>query len=204
MNEPGGSATILDFNNALREKELEAYLSHAETHDAGRVDRIRSQLNASAESFIAWLFPAAVFDRRSARVGNVGGDPGFSLTIETKGGKAGVWKDFGSPDQKGGDLIGLYMAARSVPFTRALDELSDWIGHGTRPEVEYERQRLTAKAKRVERVLGPPRGSWHYTDADGKIVASVYRFEPDTGGKEYLPWDALRSAWGNPAVRPRR
>lgn len=192
---------ILDFNNALRERELEAYLKSGVADDS-RADRIRDGLNACAESFIAWMFPAAVFDRRCAKIGNTHGDPGFSLTIETKGSKVGVWKDFGNPDQKGGDLIGLYMAAKGVSFPKALEDLADWIGQGTRPEVNYERQRLAAKAKRVERDLGAPKGEWHYTDADNNIIASVYRFEPAEGGKEFLPWDAVKGAWGNPPVRP--
>lgn len=194
-------AQILDFNEALSARELATYLAVPDV-DETRVERVREGLAASVESFVASILPSAVFSRGEARVGNLQGDPGFSLSIKTKGQKAGLWNDFGNPSEKGGDLIALYMGVRNVPFSRAIEDLSDWIGQGTRPEVSFERQRLVSRAKRVERDLGPPRGEWHYTDADGRIVATVYRFEPDSGGKEFLPWDAMRGKWGNPDIRP--
>lgn len=195
--------TILDFNNALTQRELETYLNRDRAPaDEGRVDRIRSGLSACADSFVAWLFPAAIFSRRRAHVGNVHGDPGSSLVIELTGSKAGLWKDWADPSEKGGDLIALYQAARSRNFGVALEELAEWLGQGTRPEIQYERQRLLSRVKRVDRDLGPTKGEWHYTDADGVIVATVYRYEPEGGGKEYLPWDAVRGRYGNPDVRP--
>ena len=94
------------------------------------------------------------------------------------------------------------MAARGVPFKAALDELAEWVGHGTRPEVNYQREQAAKKLKRFDRDLGPQKGEWHYTDAEGQIIATVYRFEPEGGGKEFLPWDALKRRYGNPDVRP--
>lgn len=198
---PSGS-NILDFNNALKAAELKTYLGAGDHFDPTRRERVIAGLNACVESFIVWLFPAAIITPRNAKVGNIHGTAGTSLVIETRGGKVGVWKDFGDHGQKGGDLIGLYMAARRVGFSEALDDLADWVGQGTRPEVRYERERLTARAARVDRELGPQKGEWHYTDAAGTIIASVLRFEPDEGGKEYRPWDAVRRVWSNPPVRP--
>src|SRR5690606_35506765 len=71
-----------------------------------------------------------------------------------------------------------------------------------RPEVRYQREQALRKLKRFERDLGPQKGEWHYTDADGQIIASVYRFEPEPSDKEFLPWDAVRRRYGNPDVRP--
>lgn len=194
-------ANVLDFNNALREKELEDYLASDE-FDPTRRDKVLAGLNSSVESFVAWLFPAAIITPRNARVGNIHGSPGSSLVIETHGGKRGVWKDFADPDQKGGNLIDLYMAARSLSFKDALDELAEWVGHGTKPEVSYQREQLARRLKRVERDLGPQKGEWHYTDPDGSIIATVYRYEPTETDKEYLPWDAVKGRYGNPDVRP--
>jgi hypothetical protein len=195
-------ASVLDFNNALTQRQLETYLGLDEKPDAGRIDRIREGLAGSAPHFIAWLFPAALFSRTQARIGNTDGDAGTSLLIETAGSKAGLWKDFGDPNQKGGDLIGLYMAAKRRTFPIALEELAEWLGNGTKPDIAYSRQQLFAKAKKVDRDLGPQKGEWHYTDADGHIIASVYRFEPEDGGKEFLPWDAVQRRYGNPEIRP--
>lgn len=194
-------ARILDFNAALTERELEAYLSSDE-YDPARRDKVLAGLNSSVEQFVAWLFPAAIITPRAARVGNVHGSPGTSLVIETRGSKRGIWSDFADPSQKGGNLIDLYMAAQGVQFRKAMDDLSDWVGHGTKPEIVYQREQAVRKAHRVEKDLGPQKGEWHYTDEDGSIIASVYRFEPDDGGKEFLPWDAVKRRWGNPDVRP--
>jgi KaiC/GvpD/RAD55 family RecA-like ATPase len=194
-------AKVIDFNAALTAKELETYLGGDE-YDPLRKDKVLAGLNSSVESFVAWLFPAAIITPKAARVGNIHGSPGTSLVIETRGGKQGVWSDFADPDQKGGNLIDLYMAARDVPFKTALDELAEWVGHGTRPEVSYQREQAAKKLKRFDRDLGPQKGEWHYTDPDGTIIATVYRFEPEGGGKEFLPWDAIRGRYGNPDVRP--
>lgn len=76
------------------------------------------------------------------------------------------------------------------------------MGHGTRPEVNYQREQAVRKLKKVERDLGPQKGEWHYVDAEGVIIATVYRFEPEPGQKEFLPWDAVKRRYGNPDVRP--
>lgn len=193
---------VLDFNAALTERELQTYL--ATDFDPDRKAKVIAGLNANVEAFVAWLFPHAIITPRNARVGNVYGSPGTSLVIETRGDKRGVWSDFADPNQKGGNLIDLFMAARQVSFRAALDELAEWVGSGTRPEVNYAREQAVRKLKRFDRELGPQRGEWHYTDAEGSIIASVYRFEPEgeKGGKEFLPWDAVKKRYGNPDIRP--
>lgn len=185
---------VLDFNNVAPFKPPE--------RDEGRVDRIRAGLAANAESFVAWLYPTAYFTRHTAHVGDTNGNPGSSLQIETKGAKAGVWKDFADPSQKGGDLIALYQAKQRISFPDALDHLAEWLGQGARPEVDYERRQRVSKAKRFERALGQHTGLWHYTDAHSTIIASVFRYDPEDGGKEFLPWDAVSRRYGFPDIRP--
>lgn len=193
-------AKILDFNNALQEKELEAYLAKDQGPDR---DKVLSGLNSNVEAFIAWLYPSAVITPKKALIGNIHGSPGSSLVIQTQGTNKGLWADFADPSQKGGNLIDLFLAAKGMPFGKAsLEQLSDWVGHGSRPEVVYQREQAVRKLKRVDRDLGPQKGEWHYTDAQGSIIASVYRFEPEGGGKEFLPWDAEKGRYGNPDVRP--
>lgn len=190
---------VLDFNNALREKELADYLARDNAPDR---DKVLSGLTNQCEQFVAWLFPNAIITPRNARVGNIYGSPGTSLVIETKASKRGVWSDFADPSQKGGNLIDLYMAARGLPFSQALTELSDWVGNGTKPEVNYQREQAVRKLKKVDRDLGPQKGEWHYVNAEGNIIATVYRFEPEPGKKEFLPWDAEKRRYGNPDIRP--
>ena len=193
-------SNILDFNNALNAKELDAYLERDNNEE--RKAKVIAGLQAEVENFVAWLFPAAIITPRNAKVGNVHGSPGTSLVIETRGAKRGVWCDFADPNHSKGDLISLYMAARNVQFPQALEELAEWVGHGSRPEVRYSREQALKKMKRFDRELGPRKGEWHYTDAEGTIIASVYRFEPEGGGKEFLPWDAVKRRYGNPDIRP--
>lgn len=191
---------VLDFNNALTERELNSFLKRDNNEE--RKAKVVSGLRNEVESFVAWLFPAAIITPRNAKVGNVHGSPGTSLVIETRGDKRGIWCDFADPNHSKGDLIELYMKARGVQFPQALEELSEWVGHGSRPEVKYQREQALRKLKRFDRDLGPQKGEWHYTDAEGSIIASVYRYEPEEGGKEFLPWDAVKRRYGNPDIRP--
>src|SRR5690606_2826650 len=170
----------------------------SEQFDPQQRDKVLSGLTASIEAFVVWLFPSAIITPKKALVGDIHGSPGGSLVIQTSGAKAGVWSDFADPTQKGGNLIDLYIAAKGVSFKDAMNDLSQWVGNGTKPDVQYNRERIARKAKRVQRDLGPQKGEWHYTDADGTIIASVYRYEPEGGGKEYLPWDAQKRQYGNP------
>lgn len=191
---------VLDFNAALTEQELESYL-HQE-HDPARRDKVLAGLNEAVEHFVAWLFPAAIITPRNAKVGDIYGSPGSSLVVETRGSKRGLWCDFANPDVDRGNLIDLYMAAHQVPFPKALDDLAEWVGHGSRPEIRYQREQAFKKLKKFDRDLGPQKGEWHYTDADGIIIATVTRYEPEPGKKEFLPWDAERKRYGNPDIRP--
>lgn len=191
---------VLDFNNALTERELNSFLKRDNNEE--RKAKVVSGLRNEVESFVAWLFPAAIITPRNAKVGNVHGSPGTSLVIETRGDKRGIWCDFADPNHSKGDLIDLYMKSRGVQFPQALEELSEWVGHGSRPEVKYQREQALRKLKRFDRDLGPQKGEWHYTDAEGSIIASVYRYEPEDGGKEFLPWDAVKRRYGNPDIRP--
>jgi putative DNA primase/helicase len=52
------------------------------------------------------------------------------------------------------------------------------------------------------RHLGKPTAKWDYTDAEGKIIASVYRYDPRPGQKEFRPWDAVRGVMRAPEIRP--
>jgi 5S rRNA maturation endonuclease (ribonuclease M5) len=193
-------SNVMDFNEAFKEKELEQFLSSE--FDEGQREKVLSGLSSSIESFIVWLFPSAIITPKKALVGDIRGNPGGSLVIQTSGSKKGVWSDFADPSQKGGNLIDLYIAARGISFKDALNELSDWVGNGTKPEVNYQREQLAKKAKRVQRDLGQQKGEWHYTDEDGVIIASIYRYEPEEGQKEYLPWNAVAGRYGLPDIRP--
>src|SRR3954464_14734324 len=100
--------SILDFNTAKRQDELRKGDINAET--------IRERLNSSAESFVGWLFSGRALCRHGmARVGDVMGTPGASLSISLSGPDVGLWKDHAT--NEGGDLIGLYRANQGYTGT---------------------------------------------------------------------------------------
>ena len=50
--------------------------------------------------------------------------------------------------------------------------------------------------------LGPATAKWDYLDADGKLIAVVYRYDPPGRKKEFRPWDARRRKTAPPDPRP--
>ena len=64
-------------------------------------------------SFVQWLFSGRALCRGGrARVGDVYGTPGASLSISLSGPDVGLWKDHATED--GGDLIALYRASHGL------------------------------------------------------------------------------------------
>jgi twinkle protein len=74
-----------------------------------------------------FLCPGGKREGSEYRCGSVQGGAGDSLGVHLTGAKAGVWKDFSS-DDKGGDLIGLWMQARGVSLRDAMREAADFLG----------------------------------------------------------------------------
>jgi hypothetical protein len=113
------SDNILDFNNARRQGETQAADISAEA--------IRERLNASAPDFVQWLFSGRALCRGGrARVGDVYGTPGASLSISLAGPDVGLWHDHAT--KQGGDLISLYRTCMGYPgnadFVLSLKEIA--------------------------------------------------------------------------------
>lgn len=177
---------LLDFNTAKRQGDTGQRQVDA--------DDIRSRLHADARSFIEWMFQGRAFINKSeARVGDVYGTPGASLSIHLSGPDAGLWKDHATDE--GGDLIGLYRAFRGYRdnsnFVLSLKEIAkDFLNDPIEVErspwqptvVEYIEKKKTElgtkpRADLVE--LGAPVATYTYYDLRGNVIASVVRYEPD-------------------------
>ena len=211
------SDNILDFNNAKRQDELAKGNISAES--------IRERLNASALGFVQWLFSGrALIARGEARVGDVQGTPGASLSIHLSGPDAGLWRDHAT--EEGGDLIALYRAnmgyVGTADFVLSLKEIArDYLGDMIeidRPawraspadKIEAAKVKLgtTPRADMLE--LGAPVATYRYFDTHATMIASVVRFEPDgtRASKTFRPWCYRmvdgRSKWmpGAPDLRP--
>jgi hypothetical protein len=198
-----GSATILDFNGAGRQVDTFA-LNEID------VDDIKDRLKDRACDFVEWMYSgrAAVNRARTeARIGDVGGEAGASLSICLSGNDAGLWKDHATDE--GGDLITLYRLYMNhaesdfIPMLKeiAKDFLGDPIGEIERPAgrpspqtvIKAKKAKLGDKprAEDVE-LLGAPSAIYYYYDLQNKIVAKVLRFELDGTDEHSKPRKTFR------------
>jgi len=161
-------------------------------------DQIRAALLAQLESVLFTLFPAGRKRRGTFVVGDVLGSPGDSLEVVLEGEKAGLWTDRATRD--GGDIFDL-MAAHlgadvHTEFPRVLEAAADLIGR-VRP-IAPRRSRKEAAVDD----LGPATAKWDYLDAQGRLIAVVYRYDPPGQKKQFRPWDARRRKMAPPEPRP--
>lgn len=164
------------------------------THDK---DELRTSLLEQLESVLTYLFPRGKRQGSRFLIGNVQGDAGDSLVIELEGPKRGVWIDFATGES--GDVLALWAAVRgfSVPrdFAELLDDVGDWL-LVPRPLAPVPTKPATAYD-----TLGPHTAKWDYRNADGELLACVYRYDTPTG-KQYRPWDVRMRAMRMPEPRP--
>jgi putative DNA primase/helicase len=180
---------MLDFN---------ALVAPVARDPHGEREEIRAALLSKLESVLCTLFPAGTKRRGKFLIGDVLGSPGDSLEVVLNGEKAGLWTDRATGD--GGDIFDLLAAYLSVDvtqdFPRVLQYASDLVGHA--PVAPTRKARKEAPVDD----LGPATAKWDYLDAEGKLLAVVYRYDPPGGKKEFRPWDARRKKMAPPTPRP--
>jgi putative DNA primase/helicase len=161
-------------------------------------DAVRAALIARIESVLYALFPAGKKRKGLFLIGDVLGSPGDSLEVVLTGDKIGLWTDRATGD--GGDIFDLIAAARGIDpvadFPRLLDAAADLAGRVPMPPSKQSRKEAPVDE------LGPATAKWDYLDADGKLIAVVYRYDPPGGKKEFRPWDARRRKMTPPDPRP--
>lgn len=151
-----------------------------------RLDKedIRARLIDQLESALAHLLPRG--KRRGAQfvVGNVQGDAGDSLVVDLDGAKRGLWLDFATGES--GDALALWATVCGFILPQQFDALLEDIGHWlVVPRVAAP---ITGPSSVPHDELGPATAKWNYHDANGALLACVYRYDPP-GGKQYRPWD---------------
>ena len=180
---------MLDYNN---QHDIATY-----DHSAER-DAVRKDLLARLELILSTLFPAGKKRRRNFFVGDVLGSPGNSLEVVLEGDKAGLWTDRATGE--GGDIFDLIAAHLGIDphtdFPRVLAAAADLAGRA--PALLPPGSR---KAAPVDE-LGPATAKWDYLDAEGRLLAVVYRYDPPGGKKQFRPWDAKRRKMAPPDPRP--
>lgn len=180
---------MLDFNDAPAELPAD--------HDVTR-ESIRADLVARLESVLATLFPAGKKRKGKFLIGDVLGSPGDSLEVVLDGEKAGLWTDRATGD--GGDIFDLIAAHLGADvqadFPRVLQHAADLLGQS--PATPARRSKKEAPVDE----LGPATAKWDYLDADGHLIAVVYRYDPPGQKKQFRPWDAKRRKMAPPDPRP--
>ena len=165
----------------------------------GKRDEIRVALLANLESVLFTLFPAGKIRRGKFLIGDILGSPGDSLEVVLEGEKTGLWID--RADNSGGDIFaligGYYSLDAHSDFPRVLQRSSDLAGCA--PPVKVSR---TNKPTAPVYELGPVTAKWDYRDAQGSLIAVVYRYDPPGGKKEFRPWDAKLRKMAPPNPRP--
>ena len=93
-------------------------------------------------------------------------------------------------------LAGHFGLDARTEFPALLDRCRELLGL-----VRTQPPRKSRKETPVDE-LGKATAKWDYHDADGKLVAVVYRYDPPGGKKEFRPWDAKRRKMAPPDPRP--
>lgn len=166
-----------------------------------QTDELQRQLLTQLPNVLRYLFPNGIIRQGKFFVGNVRGDKGNSLTVQLNGDKTGLWHDFESGE--GGNLFQLWGAVRGfdprTQFPTLIEDVRNWL---VAPPPERPRRSKGTRPGSTPPDLGPPTGKWDYTDVDGNLLATVYRFDPPGKKKEYRPWDAVRGCMKAPEPRP--
>ena len=180
---------MMDFNDATPPS--------SPASDVNR-EEIRARLLARLESVLFAMYPAGKVKRGKFYIGDILGSPGDSLEIVLTGEKAGLWTDreIGS----GGDIFALIGGNFGInvhtDFSRVLVKAAELAG-STPPSPPRQKKNLPPMDD-----LGPATAKWDYHDADGKLIATVHRYDPPGQKKEFRPWDVIRKKPSPPNPRP--
>lgn len=195
---------MLDFNDAPSQR-LQAITPEDWER---RVERLRSALQSSCHDIVRHVFPRARISATEARIGDVQGNAGESLSIAMSGPEKGLWMDHATGES--GDIIDLWRDSSGMSFREAVDDLEKFCGLSSAPRftsrahvMGEQRKAVAAKEPKVERpALGSPSQVWTYLAADGSTkLAQVRRYDLADGDKTYLPFLPSGAA-GMPDPRP--
>lgn len=179
---------MLDFN----ETPPDPHAAASSTRES-----VRADLLGRLEGILQAMFPAGKKRRGKFLIGDILGSPGDSLEIVLDGEKAGLWTD--RADNSGGDIFDLIGGHFGIDvhddFTAVLARCTELMGRAA------PMPRKPRKEAPIDD-LGPATAKWDYLDADGHLLAVVYRYDPPGGKKEFRPWDAKRRKMAPPDPRP--
>ena len=169
------------------------------------VEMLKQRLYQQLIPVLVHLFPLGKLCPPHFVVGNLQGQPGESLKVELRGPKIGLWHDFTTGE--GGDILSLWGAVHGWDgrhhFPQILHSIQEWLGDVL--PASSPQQPLGGDQEQPSVLLasgwGTPTGEWAYEDAQGTLLARVYRYDTPTG-KQYRPWDAKTRRYKAPDPRP--
>jgi len=181
---------MLDFNDAPRAAILE--------DAAVRRARVEQAIKSRIKDFVRYLFPRARFNAADARIGDLNGDQGESLSISTAhDDTCGRFIDHATGER--GDLFTLYARVHNLDakrdFAQVLAECDAWAGGAPAPRAEIRHKAETAKPAEPE----PTRtleAKYVYRDKTGRKICEVNRWALSNGKKTFAV------PGGMPAPRP--
>lgn len=157
---------------------------------------VEQAIHGKIDQALFYLFPNGETHRRQFLIGDIHGNEGESLKVELEGDKIGQWYDFATGE--GGDIFKLWGLAKGwddhTRFPEIICDMKKWLGMASSDKPR-------PKEKKKQEDLGSPTGKWDYQDAEGKLIACVYRYDTPTG-KEFRPFDVSAQQYKAPDPRP--
>ncbi|WP_375138143.1 MULTISPECIES: hypothetical protein [Wolbachia] len=164
------------------------YVVHDKQASFERAAEVKAELLSRIDSCLSYLLPNGTFHGGKFYVGNIRGDRGKSLVVETRGEKAGLWHDFATGE--GGDILNLWWDVTSqTKFLDTIEDIEKWLG------------RSTSQPNKLE-YLNKSETYWDYHDENNQIIAKIYRYDDAAGKKRYSCFDVKNSSDTAPNPRP--
>ena len=154
----------IDFNklNVPRFEDAEA-----------RKDRIKATCERRIRELVRYLYPRAVITSRDARIGNISGEPGASLSIALTPDVPGHWIDHATGER--GDVLTLWQKALGLrDFGEVLREAEAWAGGAPNPKAAARHQTEAAHPP-AESIVKRDSARFDYLSASGDLMFTVVR-----------------------------
>lgn len=151
---------------------------------------LNNRLLSNAESFLYSIFPGGVLKGNDFRIGNLQGEKGFSLSINTQ---TGLWYDHAT-GERGGDLISLYAKANNISNGDAYKKLETAPLKPTAPITpkpqpeEYEFIQPPSHDNFPSKLTKDSENLYCYESANGEPLFYVERFDQADGKKFFCPY----------------
>lgn len=150
-----------------------------------RKQRIKLACERRVKELVRYLYPRAHFDAKNARIGNVHGESGASLSIALTPDVPGHWYDHATGEK--GDVLTLWQRALGLTdFADVLREAEAWTGGAPTEKSERRHQYETAKPAAPDTTKREA-AVYPYLSPSGEFLFEVVRFdEYDANGEPVL------------------